>query len=92
MITVDTTKPAKTDKIAVAARAPLVLIIMKIEPIRRIIAATIETKLWLKDCVIKSTSLVTRDKVSPCEWLSKYLSGTLLILSAMALRRRCENF
>ena len=57
--------PENTDIIAVVAKCQSVLNIIINEPTNNTVDATIVTKLWLKDCVIKSTSFVTRDKVSP---------------------------
>jgi len=56
------------------------------EPRTIAIAPVIEPRLWFSVWPIVSTSFVTRLNTSPYACVSKYLSGSRLILTEMSLR------
>ena len=84
-------KPSKPDTTAVIAINALVINIIIITPKKRNIAATKVESDWLRVCAIRSTSLVTRESVSPVRFLSKKRSGSLLILAEMRFLSKQEK-
>ena len=59
------TKPNIVDTTAVTVIMPLVFIIIKRLPTKRTTAETRLPILWLRDWLMVSTSLVTRERISP---------------------------
>ena len=86
------TNPMRLAPIAVNAMIQSVTNIMTTQPTSMTVAVTrVETD-WLSVCPMVSTSLVTRESVSPTVCESKYFSGRSLIFSETARRMLREFF
>ena len=72
---------------AISVISQLIDNITIVKPINWTIAVMICASDWFSVCDTVSTSLVARERRSPCEWVSKYLNGSRSIFSASALRR-----
>ena len=83
-------KPKNLRK-AIRAKIQFVTNIIRIVPIKRVVALTKVESDWFIAWAIVSMSFVTLDKISPVACWSKYFNGNLFILVEILLRSFLAN-